>query len=89
MACVNTHSVTTRAAGAGRCCSTMPAGTPHVGMRWATTTRANKCMVCEIAASTSAKHPGRLIIKRGKSCEGGTCLCPTSVGGCCRLLAAA
>lgn len=88
MACANTHSVTTHAQGPGRCCASMPAGTPTIGMRWATTSRTGKCIVCEIKASTSQKHPGRLVIKRGKSCEGTTCLCPTSVGGCCRLLAA-
>ena len=84
-ACVNTHNVTTKTQGPGICCSHMPAGAPHVGMRWAATDKKGHCFVCEIKASTSQKHPGQMVIKRGRSAG----LCPTSVGGCCRLLTAA
>lgn len=90
MACANTHKLSTTAQGPGVCCASMPAGvTPTVGERWAAKDKKGHCFVCEIKASTSQKHPGRLVIKRGKACEGNVCLCPTSTGGCCRLLAAA
>jgi hypothetical protein len=84
-ACTDTHAGP-RQTGAGPCCRTMPAGAPHVGMRWSTTNKNGKCIVCEIAASTAKNaQPGQLKIKRGKGGQ----LCPTSAHGCCRLLAAA
>jgi hypothetical protein len=83
MACSNTHNVTTKAQGPGRCCAALGTQTPVVGLRFATTDIRGKCMVCEVKASTSPKHPGRLVFKRGK---GGN-LCPTSAGGCCALAA--
>jgi hypothetical protein len=88
-ACANTHNVTTKTQGPGVCCAAMPASVPHgtaaIGHRWVAHDKHGKCFVCEVKASTSVKHAGEPVIKRGKS-EG---LCPTSVGGCCRLLAAA
>jgi hypothetical protein len=85
MACANTHKVSSTSQGPGTCCASMPAGTPHAGMRWAATDKKGRCFVCEVAVSRSVKRAGELVIRRGKSAG----LCPTSVGGCCRLLAAA
>lgn len=91
MPCVNTHNVTSKAQGPGVCCAALSKSgqAPRVGLRIAATNKLGKCIVCEIAASTSKKHPGRLVFKRGAACDNGTCLCPSSSGGCCELTTAA
>ena len=59
MACVTTHKVSTTASGPGVCCAALTASgfTPVVGLRIATVNKLNKCIVCEIKASTSKKAP--------------------------------
>lgn len=87
MACSTTHNVTSKVTGPGMCCKALAASgqAPAVGVRVAATDSKGKCVVCEIKASTSRKHPGQLVFKRGK----GGALCPTSTGGCCILQTAA
>lgn len=87
MACSTTHNVTSKVQGPGMCCKALAASgqAPAVGVRVQATTSTGKCVVCEIKSSTSKKHPGALVFKRGR---GGT-LCPTSTGGCCILQTAA
>jgi len=89
MACVNTHKTSSTIQGPGICCAALAASgqTPAIGVRVAATTTTGKCIVCEIKASTSPKHLGKKVFKRGKACAGGTCLCPSSTGGCCELAA--
>ncbi len=81
MACANTHKVSTTAQGPGVCCAALGTQTPVVGLRFATVNAKGQCIVCEIKSSTSKKHPGALVFKRGKS-QG---LCPTTAEGCCAL----
>lgn len=91
VACANTHKVSSTAQGAGICCAALGASglTPAVGVRIAAVNKANKCIVCEIVPSRSAKHPGTLVFKRGKSHVPGSAVsCPTSQEGCCALAGA-
>lgn len=91
MACVNTHKVSSTVQGPGVCCAALAASgqTPVVGLRIATVNKLNKCIVCEIKASTSVKHPGALVFKRGKAhVPGSTVSCPSASEGCCALMAA-
>lgn len=85
MACSNTHNTTTKTQGPGVCCAALGANTPTVGLRFAATDRNGHCFVCQVAASTSKKNPGKLVFKRGKSLG----ICPTSSSGCCALASAA
>jgi len=91
MPCADTHRTSTKVQGPGICCAALAASglTPAAGVRVPATNSVGKCIVCEIKLSTSKKNPGKLVFKRGKACAGGTCLCPTSTGGCCELNAAA
>lgn len=84
MACANQHSTSTKVQGPGVCCAALGGQTPTIGLRFAATSRTGKCIVCEVTASRSPKHPGRLVFKRGK----GGSICPTSTSGCCSLAAA-
>ena len=89
MACANYHTTTSKVQGPGACCAGLAAsGMPaQVGTRFAVTIQTKsgpQCRVCEIKASTSKKHPGALVFKRGKSLG----LCPTVSEGCCQLAAA-
>ena len=83
MACANTHNLTQKVQGAGKCCAGLGSQTPVLGLRFGAIDSKGKCFVCEIAQSRSIKHPGKLVFRRGK---GGT-ICPTSTGGCCSLAA--
>lgn len=91
MACANTHRTSTLTQGPGVCCQALATSgqTPVVGLRIATTNKLGKCIVCEIKASTSPKHPGAMVFKRGKAhVPGSTVSCPSSFEGCCALAAA-
>lgn len=86
MACVNNHKVSSTVQGAGTCCSALSKSgiAPAVGVRVAATDSKGKCFICEIKASTSPKHRGSLVFKRGKA-SGPGASCPTSQQGCCIL----
>ena len=86
MACANTHKVSTTSQGPGVCCAALAQSgqTPVAGLRIPATNKDGKCIVCEIKVSTSKKHPGALVFKRGKSAG----ICPTQAEGCCALAAA-
>jgi len=92
MACATTHKVSTTVQGAGPCCAAysaaFPAGhIPVVGERVAATNKLGKCIVCEVKASTSRKHPGMLVFKRGLAHVAGSVVsCPSTAEGCCALL---
>lgn len=89
MACASTHNVSSRAQGPGVCCAAFSAAnlTPAVGARVAATDSKGHCFVCEVKASTSRKHPGQLVFKRGQSQKAGSNVsCPTTQNGCCSLL---
>lgn len=90
-ACTTTHKISSTVQGPGVCCAALGASglTPAVGVRIAAVNSAGKCIVCEIKSSTSAKHPGALVFKRGKSHVVGSAVsCPSSSGGCCALVGA-
>jgi hypothetical protein len=89
--CVDQHSVSNVAQGAGPCCTALRqhGGAPTPGLRLAAVNRKGKCFVCEVERSTAKKYasnPGTapLVFKHGKSLG----LCPTTTHGCCALLAA-
>jgi hypothetical protein len=93
MACATTHSTTTKAQGPGVCCAALsaagygPGNPPPIGTRVAAQNRLGNCIVCQVSASTSRKHPGVPVIRRGKSFVAGSAVsCPTSSGGCCALV---
>lgn len=91
MACANTHRTSGLVQGAGKCCAALQASgqTPVIGLRLSTTNKLGKCIICEIKASTSPKHPGALVFKRGKAqVPGSPVSCPSSFEGCCALAAA-
>jgi len=92
VACANTHKTSATVQGPGVCCAALTASglTPAVGVRVAAVNKKGKCIVCEIKASTSVKHPGALVFKRGKAHVPGSAVsCPTSQEGCCALSTAA
>jgi hypothetical protein len=104
--CTDTHCPTcnkqTRIQGPGTCCAAFaaykaagsPAGPIQVGARIRANDSKGNCIVCEVKSSTSKRHPGRPVIKRGKgmgpaydmSLGQVTQGCPSSTGGCCALL---
>jgi len=91
VACVTTHKTTSTVQGPGVCCAALTASglTPAVGVRVAAVNKLGKCIVCEVKASTSPKHPGTLVFKRGKAnVPGSTVSCPSTSEGCCALAAA-
>ena len=100
MACATTHKTSTRTQGPGVCCAALsaagfgpgnppPIGTRVVAQTQATPTSASHCIVCQVSSSTSAKHPGQPVIKRGKNFVAGSAIaCPSSAGGCCALVGA-
>jgi len=88
MACTPSHNVTTKASGPGVCCAALSASgvAPAVGVRVAATNSKGQCIVCEIKASTSKKHPGTLVFKRGAASKPGSQVsCPSTSQGCCAL----
>ncbi len=88
VACANTHKTTALVQGPGVCCAALAASgsVPVVGLRLPALTKKGKCFVCEVKASTSVKHPGALVFKRGKShVVGSPVSCPSSSEGCCAL----
>jgi hypothetical protein len=90
VACVTTHQTSVRTQGPGVCCAALSASglTPTVGLRIAAQDKLGHCMVCEVKSSTSRKHPGALVFKRGKSNVPGSAVsCPSSSIGCCALSA--
>jgi hypothetical protein len=94
MACVNQHNVTTKAQGPGKCCAAYSAAfgaghIPQIGERVSALDAKGHCFVCEVKASTSKKHAGRPVFKRGLSqVIGSTVSCPTTTQGCCALTGA-
>jgi hypothetical protein len=83
MACADTHTgAAPRIAGKGACCSALGTRIPTPGLRFAAKDKRGRCFVCEIKVNAK----GQNVFKHGKSCEGGTCLCPSSRHGCCALL---
>lgn len=91
VACANTHKTSVTTQGPGVCCAALVASglTPVVGLRVAAVNKKGKCIVCEVKASTSPKHQGQLVFKRGKAVvPGSNVSCPTSAEGCCALAGA-
>ncbi len=91
MACTTSHKTSTTVAGPGVCCAALSASgaVPTVGLRLSALNKLGKCIICEIKASTSVKHPGALVFKRGKAqVIGSQVSCPSSSGGCCALVGA-
>lgn len=93
MACATTHKTSTTVQGPGVCCSCFtaqgfgPGNAPPIGARCATTNKSGKCIVCQVKASTSKKHPGTPVFVRGKaSVPGSQVSCPSTSEGCCALL---
>lgn len=98
MACATSHNVSSQVQGPGVCCAALtaagfgpgnppPIGTRVAAMTAATSKTASHCIVCQVSASTSKKHPGAPVIKRGKNfVAGSTVNCPTTAGGCCALV---
>lgn len=88
MACQTTHTSTTRSNGPGACCAAFAASglTPAVGARVAATDKNGKCIVCQVTASTSKKHPGQLVFKKGKNFVAGSQVTCGGSSGCCSLL---
>lgn len=90
VACATTHKTSTIVQGPGKCCAAYAAAgftTPAIGQRVVAVNSAGKCIVCEVKASTSPKHPGLLVFKRGKSVvPGSNVSCPSTAEGCCALL---
>lgn len=88
VACQNTHLTSTRTQGPGTCCAAFGASglTPSVGARVAATDKNGKCIVCEVKASTSRKHPGQLVFKKGKNFVAGSTVTCGGSTGCCSLL---
>lgn len=91
VACATTHKTSATVQGPGVCCAALTASglPPTVGLRVAAVNKKGKCIVCEVKASTSVKHPGALVFKRGKAHVPGSAVsCPSSSEGCCALAAA-
>lgn len=88
MACQTTHTSSTRSNGPGACCAAFAASglTPAVGARVAATDKNGKCIVCQVTASTSKKHPGQLVFKKGKNFVAGSQVTCGGSSGCCSLL---
>lgn|SRR5216684_3544933 len=91
MACATTHKTSTTVQGPGVCCAALSTSglTPAVGVRVAAVNSKGACIVCEIKASTSKKHPGALVFKRGLNhVIGSQVSCASASGGCCALVGA-
>ena len=89
--CTNSHRTTTVSQGPGACCRALAQSgqAAAVGVRVAATNKAGKCFVCEVVQSTSSRHPGKLVFRKGKSMvPGSNVSCPTAQEGCCALAAA-
>jgi hypothetical protein len=88
--CTPSHSGP-RVPGNGACCTALATAgvVPVVGLRLQAVDKSGHCFVCQIAQSTSTKHPNQLVFRRGKSHVAGSQIsCPTSAIGCCALIGA-